>query len=228
MGGVREVNAEPPGRRRGLPARLTVVGIVGRIGAGKSTVAGMLEDLGAEVVDADRIAHEVLADAAVRGAVRRRFGSGVFRADGTIDRQALARVVFGPDGVHAGALRDLEAIVHPPVHEQIAARLAAAAAAAVGAESSRVIVLDVPLLVKSGWVDACDVIVLLACDDATRHRRLGERFPKDQIAAREAAWNLHPPTGLPEEKTVTVDTSGDRAYTRRQVERIWLERLGGG
>lgn len=204
---------------------LAIVGIVGRIGAGKSTVAGMLADLGAEVVDADAIAHGVLADEAVRGAVRDRFGEGVLAADGAVDRRALARKVFGPGPEHAAALRDLEAIVHPRVHERIAARLDAARAS--GSALPRVIVLDVPLLVKSGWVSACDVVVVLECDDDTRHRRLAGRFSPEQIAAREAAWNLHPPTGLPAGKTHSVDTSGDRAYTRAQVERMWHDRLGG-
>ena len=225
MGGVREVNDENAELGRGRSEGPAVVGIVGKIGAGKSTVAGMLADLGAEVVDADRIAHDVLGEEAVRRAVRGRFGDGVLGADGAVDRRALARVVFGPGPVHAAALRDLEAIVHPLVHDRIAARLAAAGK---GGERGRVVVLDVPLLVKSGWVGACDVVVVLECDDEVRHRRLAGRFSPAQIAAREAAWNLHPPVGLPPEKTASVDTSGDRAYTRGQVDRLWCDRLRGG
>lgn len=221
------MNGTAADRRRGRGTGLTVVGIVGKIGAGKSTVAGMLADLGAEVVDADRIAHEVLGGEAVRAAVRSRFGEGVVVADGSVDRRALAKIVFGPGPEHAAALRDLEAIVHPPVRERIAARLEAAARGTAGAEGRRVVVLDVPLLVKSGWVDVCDVVVVLACDDGVRHGRLAGRFSPEQIAAREAAWDLHPPTGLPAEKTCSVDTSGDRAYTRVQVERLWRDRLGG-
>ncbi len=206
------------------PAGVRLVGIVGRIGAGKSTVARMLADKGARVVDADRLAHEVLGEEAARLEVRRRFGDGVFGADGAVDRGALARLVFGPQRCHAEALLALEAIVHPRVHERIRAAIDAAGRAAPG---TSVVVLDVPLLVKAGWADVCDVVLLLDCDDTVRRGRLAARFSPAQIAAREAAWNRNPPDRLPPEKTVRVDTSGDPAYTRDQLDRIWHERLVG-
>lgn len=206
------------------PAGVRLVGIVGRIGAGKSTVARMLADKGARVVDADRLAHAALGEDEVRAGVRRLFGDEVFGADGAVDRAALARIVFGPEPRHAEALAALEAIVHPRVNARIGAAIDAAAREPAG---GAVVVLDVPLLVKAGWADVCDTVLLLECDDSVRRSRLAARLSPAQIMAREAAWNRNPPDRLPPEKTVRVDTSGDPAYTLSQIDRLWNERLGG-
>ena len=98
------------------------IGLTGPIGCGKSTVAGMLAEHGAVVIDADRQVREVYEDAAVREAVTERFGPTIRTPDGSIDRRALARIVFDD----AGALRDLEAIIHPAVRPRILAGIDAA------------------------------------------------------------------------------------------------------
>ena len=97
--------------------RVARIGITGPIGCGKSTVAGMLAEHGAIVIDADRLVREVYEDAAVRQAVVDRFGPDVGTLDGSIDRRALAGIVFDDPA----ALRDLEAIVHPAVRPRILA-----------------------------------------------------------------------------------------------------------
>ena len=191
---------------------MIVIGLVGRIGGGKSTVAARFAELGARVVDADRIAHEVLLDPQAKALVIERFGSGVIAADGSIDRRGLAEQVFGATPAHAFALRDLEAIVHPRVHQRITAILDSCRATE-GTPSDplaggEVVVLDVPLLVQAGWVDVCDLVVVIQCDDGVRRGRIGARFSPGQIAAREAAWARSLPHAIPERKTRTVDTSG--------------------
>jgi dephospho-CoA kinase len=85
------------------------------------------------------------------------------------------------------------------------------------------VVLDVPLLVRGGWLDRCDRIVVLECPDDVRRARIAARFSGPQIEAREASWNEQAPRALPVGKTVTVDTSGDPAYTRLQIDRLWPE-----
>jgi dephospho-CoA kinase len=118
-----------------------VVGLTGGIGSGKSTVSALLEERGAVVVDADRIAREVVAPGGpAYQPVVDRFGPSVVSADGAIDRPALAAVVFADPSARA----DLEAITHPVVGATMAERLTAQAG------TDNVVVLDVPLLVEGG------------------------------------------------------------------------------
>jgi dephospho-CoA kinase len=211
------------GRRSGDNGRMIVIGLHGRIGAGKSTVARMFADHGAIVIDADRLAHAVLEEPEARREIVARFGSGVLAADGAIRRPALAERVFGPTPAHAAALRDLESIVHPRVRRRIESQLAALRQAEDNDGVRRVAVLDVPLLVPSGWAAACDLVVVVECDDKVRHGRLADRgWAADHVAAREKAWEagvVDPPAAPG--NTRSVDASGDSAYTRRQVEGIW-------
>jgi dephospho-CoA kinase len=207
---------------------MILIGIIGRIGAGKSTVARLLAAHGARVIDADRIAHDVLLDADVQRALVARFGQEVIQGEPSptaagIDRKALARIVFGPTAVHRKALADLEAIVHPRVHERMETLLAGIAGEERRGGAEQVAVLDVPLLVRGGWLDRCDRIVVLECPDDVRRARIAARFSGPQIEAREASWNEQSPQALPAGKTATVDTSGDPAYTQSQIDRLWLE-----
>lgn len=211
---------------------MIVIGLVGKIAAGKSTVARHFAALGAYCIDADAIAHEVLAEPEVRAAIAARFGADVLDAEGLARRPALAQLVFGPEPSHAEALADLEAIVHPRVHRRIAAALEALRSAApTPGLGEPVVVLDVPLLRRAGWIDACDHVVTITCDDGVRRARLAARgISREQQAAREASWqgreNETPAemaAGGPPKKTFAVDTSGDVEYTRRQVDRIWQD-----
>ncbi len=207
---------------------MILIGIIGRIGAGKSTVARLLAAHGARVIDADRIAHEVLHGADVRRLLVERFGPGVIMGGPSpdaadINRKALARIVFGPTAAHRRALADLEAIVHPRVHARMETLLAGIAQEELSGGVAPVVVLDVPLLVRGGWLDRCDRIVVLECPDDVRRARIAARFSGPQIEAREASWNEQSPQALPPGKTSTVDTSGDPAYTRSQIDRLWPE-----
>ena len=208
---------------------MLVVGLVGMIGAGKSTVARLLAAKGADVIDADRIAHEQFADEEVRRTIAARFGTGVLAADGGIDRAALARLVFGPTAAHEAALRDLEAIVHPRVRHRIEAELDRLRRLPTTGGGRRVVVLDVPLLVRAGWAERCDRLLVVDCHEEVRRRRLADRgWTAEQQAAREAAWNRGSalPHGL-EPKILRVDASGDPTYTSEKIDRIWtdLQRL---
>ncbi len=195
-----------------------IVGLVGMIGSRKTTVARRLAEHGAEVINADELAHEALDDPAVRQQLRSRFGAGIFATDGTVRRKQLAGLVFGPHADQAANLAALEALVHPWVRAAIERRLAAAPPGGIA-------VLDVPLLVQAGWHTHCDRLVQLVCEDPVRHARLAARglSPAD-IAAREAAWRAgFSPAALAELPGWTVDTSADLAYTLAQVDRVWQE-----
>lgn len=201
---------------------LSVIGLLGKIGVGKSTVARHLEELGAEVIDADVLAHNALNSDTVRRQLADYFGEEIFKNDGSVDRNRLAAAVFGEDPQQRAALVALEQIVHPWVRKVIEDRLVIAQMAGQHG-SGRVVVLDVPLLVQGGWHTRCDAVVSLVCQDAIRHQRLAARgLSSSQIAAREAAWD----SGLKGDAADcrpdwTVDTSGDLAYTLEQVDRVW-------
>lgn len=199
---------------------MIVIGLIGRIAAGKSTVAALLAERGAEVLDADRIAHEVLAEPEVVEGIRARFGPGVFAASGGVHRPALAERVFGAGAEHEAALRDLEALVHPRVRRRIERRLAEIRGEE-GPGGRAVVVLDVPLLMQSGWDAACDRLLLVECAEDERRRRIDARgWPPGQRAARQRAWErgFRQP---PPEKTTIVDASGDLPYTAEQVDSFW-------
>ena len=211
---------------------MITIGLVGKIAAGKSTVAKHFAARGASCIDADAIAHEVLAEPDVRAAIVDRFGPAVLDARGLVHRPALAERVFGPTAAHAEALAALEEIVHPRVHRRISQALEAFRSAEPSpGVGETVVVLDVPLLVRAGWADACDRIVLVHCDEGVRRSRLDARgISREQQAAREASWQgptdggpTGLPAGIPPQKTVTVDTSEGLEYTRRQVDRIWQD-----
>lgn len=208
---------------------MITIGISGRIGAGKSTVARRFAERGARVIDADALAHEVLEEPAAKERIVARFGAAVLTADGRIDRSALAARVFGPTPAHAAALADLEAVVHPRVHARIEQALAAARQAeARSGGAATLVVLDVPLLERAGWDAACDHVVVVECEDGVRRQRLARRgVSPAQQAARETAWEASRPGRSPAgwqpagaKNMVVVDTSGDLSYTHAQVDRI--------
>jgi dephospho-CoA kinase len=202
---------------------MIVVGLVGRIGSGKSTVARLLAAHGATVVDADRLAHEVLDEPEVVQDVVARFGPEVLDDAGRVRRAALAARVFGPADEQAADLRALEGIVHPRVRRRIGVILTEAR----GAAAPRVVVLDVPLLVQAGWDKICDRLLYVECAEDVRRARLDARgWPASQREARERAWERGYLPPAPE-KTLRVDASGDPTYTARHVERIWNDLVGG-
>jgi dephospho-CoA kinase len=198
---------------------MTIIGLIGRIGAGKSTVAQRFAMHGAHVIDADRIAHEVLEEGDVVRQIVDRFGVDMLDADGRIRRRAIADRVFGPMPDHARALEWLEALVRPRVRSRIEAQLVALRAR----DGDTVVVLDVPLLVQAGWADRCDRLVVVSCSEEIRQQRLAARhWSRAEQEARETAWNRkYAAAGLPSEKMSTVDASGDLAYTFAQVDSIW-------
>jgi len=206
---------------------MMIIGLIGRIGAGKSAVARRFAQHGATVVDADRHAHEVLEDPQVIAEVAVRFGPGVLNSLGRIDRAALAGIVFGTTPDHDTARAALEAIVHPRVRRRVEAVLANEAARNLPGGREPTVVLDVPLLIQAGWENLCTHLVVVDCEDAVRHTRLAARgWSAEQIAARDRAWEraFHPPPAGP--TTWSVDASGDPAYTIGQVDRIWLAMCG--
>jgi dephospho-CoA kinase len=195
----------------GVPAQAAVrplrIGITGPIGCGKSTVAGWLgEGEGVAVIDADRLARDVLAPATTEvEAVYRRFGEALRGVDGVLDRGALARIVFDDPA----ALRDLEAIVHPEVRTRILTALAEAERSEVSA-----VVIEAIKLVEGGLAELCDEVWLVTCDPAVQRERLVGRGadPADAAARIRAQGDVV--TRLWPRATRVIDSSGPVEETR--------------
>jgi dephospho-CoA kinase len=192
------------------------VGLTGGIGSGKSEVARLLAAHGAVVVDADALAREAVAPGTPGlAAVVTEFGPEVLAADGSLDRAALGRVVFGDET----RLAALEAIVHPYVGRRSAELMAAAA-------PGSVVVYDVPLLVEKGLQDGYDVVVVVDAADETRLRRLVEIRGMPEADARERmAAQADRQTRLAVADHV-VANDGDLDALRLQVDRIWSSLSG--
>ena len=163
---------------------MKVIGLCGGIGAGKSTVARLLAERGAVVVDVDALGRSVLAQAEVRHAVVAEFGDGVLDADGGIDRAALAREVFSCEG----RLTDLEAISHPAIDREIARHLEALAS-----DPPDLVVLDMAVLVESDLGKLSDgrgyteVVVVEAHAEVRLERLVARGMAADDARARMAA-----------------------------------------
>ncbi|WP_447925417.1 dephospho-CoA kinase [Georgenia muralis] len=191
------------------------VGLTGGIGSGKSTVAAELARLGAVVVDADRIAREVVAPGTPGlAAVAAEFGPGVLHPDGSLDRQALAARVFADPA----ALRRLGEITHPLVAAESRRRQKAAQAGAV-------VVHDVPLIVENGLADRYDLVVVVGADEDTRTARLvaSRGMAEDDARARIRAQADDDARRAVAD--VWLDNSGTTEELLAAVGRLWRERL---
>ena len=190
------------------------IGLTGGIGSGKSTVAGLLAARGARIVDADRIAREVV-EPGTPGleAVVAAFGQEVLTPEGALDRPALAAVVFAdPD-----ARRRLDGIVHPLVRARATELVAAA-------PPDAVVVQDVPLLVETGQAGSYDLVLVVEADLDTRVRRLvGRGLAEDDARARIAAQASDEQRRAVAD--VVLDNSGSVEDLSAQVDRFWAERV---
>jgi dephospho-CoA kinase len=196
-----------------VTGRARRIGITGPIGCGKSQVARWLGELGAVTVDADAVAREVTAPGQpAHDAVLARFGSAVTAADGTLDRAALARIVFADPA----QLRDLEAIVHPAVRPRILAAIDAADAAGAPA-----VAIEAIKLVEGGLAALCDEVWLVTCDAAAQRERLLARGTPAADADRRIAAQAGLEDRVGPVATRVVDTSGEAAGTRELVEALF-------
>ena len=163
----------------GQSGKQQVIGILGEIGSGKSTVAAEFGKLGCAVIDADRIAHKLLGQSEVREKVVAAFGEEILDEGGDISRGKLGEMVFSD----AGKLKRLTDILHPLVLERVEGLIE-------GYKSdSRVrgIVLDMPLLLEIGWEKRCERLIFVDCDEKKRAKRAKKMgvFGKNQLKVRE-------------------------------------------
>lgn len=196
------------------------IGLTGPIGCGKSTVAAWLAELGAEVIDADDVARGVTGPGLpATEAIVATFGEGLLRPDGSLDRSALGRIVFADPG----ALRRLEAIVHPAVRPVILQRLRAANEA-----GARAVVVEAIKLVEGGLAELCDEVWLVTCAPDEQLRRLIGRGADEPDALARIAAQAGLVERLRPAATRVIDTSGSEQEARAHVQSAWREVLGPG
>ncbi len=188
------------------PRPPVVIGILGGIAAGKSAVATAFAAHGVRHIDADGIARQVSARPEVVQAVARDLGPDVVGADGRLDRQRLAVMIFSDPAARAR----LEALTHPPVRAAILLDLAKARSEATS------VLLDVPLLLERGLIGECDYVVFVAASEATRSARAAERgWEPAELARREAAQA--PLSEKRARANFLLDNDGSLDDLRRQV-----------
>jgi dephospho-CoA kinase len=196
---------------------MLLVGLTGGIGAGKSTVAAMLEERGARVIDADDLARRaVRSGTAAFSRIVESFGTVVVGADGELDRAALASIVFAdPD-----RRRDLERITHPEV-----ARLLQAALEPLRSTDD-IVVYASPLIVENAMTDACDVVVVVAAPAEGRVRRVGAQrgMAESDVRARMAAQASDDERSAAAD--VILDNGGTIQELDAQVDRLWRDLEG--
>lgn len=192
---------------------MRVIGLTGGVASGKSTVATMLRELGAEVIDADRIAREVVEPG--RPALREivdAFGPDVLAADGTLHRERLAERVFGD----AAARQRLERITHPRIIEESERRLEE-----LRRRGAQVAVYEAALLVETGRHRSMDALILVVADEAEQLRRLQARDGMDEARARSRVAAQLPTSAKTTVAHHVIRCQGPLENVRHRVAEVW-------
>lgn len=188
------------------------IGLTGGLCTGKSTVAAMFAELGAPVVDADAVVHELLAaDPTVRQRVLETFGEAVCAENGSVDRAKLAAAAFGDKEKIAA----LTGVLYPAVRERIGRWFARQKNN--GAPAA---IAEVSMLYEGGATHLYDVIIVVSADRATQLARFVERggTPDEFNARLQHQWPLEQKQ---KEASYTINNNGTREATREQVVRLW-------
>jgi dephospho-CoA kinase len=190
-----------------------LVGLTGGIGSGKSTVSSLLADRGAVIVDADAIVHELQAPGSpLLDLIAERFGDDVIAADGSLDRAAVAGIVFSDQQ----ALDDLNGLVHPAVRDEMARRVDAER------DTDRLVVLDIPLLTENPRKDLAAVVVVDVDVEVAVERLVAQRGMSESDARARIAKQSSRDDRLAI-ATHVIDNSGSFDELEQRVDEVWRE-----
>lgn len=200
-----------------------MIGLTGGIGSGKSTVAAMLAEHGAVVIDADRVAHDVyLPGAQGHDLILERFGEAVLATDGTVDRARLGSIVFGDQQ----ALKDLNAIIHPLVRQEVAQRLLQVSAE----DPEAIVVVEAALMTETGWTggsgNAGVVWTVIADPDVVIERLVDLRGmdPDDALLRIKAQASNDQRRKF---ATTVIENNGSLEQLEVTVAQLWRSLVGG-
>lgn len=189
------------------------IGLTGNIGTGKTTVAWMFEELGAPLINADKIAHESIEpQTAVWKALFDRYGKQILMKDQIINRKVLANIIFSKDAER----KFVESLIHPKVHDEITKQLMAAKR-----NGTPLIIVEIPLLFETKWDKEMDSIIVVRCDLEQQIARCQEKFG---LSREEVLMRIKTQKPL-EEKIAradyAIDNAGSKSETLVQVRRIY-------
>lgn len=190
-----------------------IIGILGGIGSGKSTVAKLLCKRGCAVIDADAIAHEQLDKPDIKRKICEKFGKKILDSENNIDRKKLGDIVFS-DSERIGALNSM---IHPLVLSQTQAMISQFQ----GQPDVKAIVIDMPLLVESDVQRLCDTLIFVDC--GVENRVLRSRFGREELEKREKFQiSLDIKRNLAEN---TVDNNSELEILEQQIDNIFTNTL---
>ena len=194
---------------------MLIIGLAGGVGSGKSFVAQCFQELGAAILDADRVGHDVLELVDVQEKLIGFWKQRII-TDGAIDRKKLGQIVFGPDADPA-ELEKLEQVTHPIIREKIEAQLNQLRSA----QHSPAVVLDAPVMFRAGWHELCDKVVFIETSLKQRQQRTANRgWQAAEVQRREA--RQMPLDQKRELATDIIDNTGTQTQTLAQIKQLWI------
>ncbi len=192
---------------------MKVIGLTGGIGSGKSTVSQFLAELGAVIIDADRVGHEAFKpDTELWREVVAAFGRQVLASDGSIDREKLGEIVFG----NPESLSRLNQIMHPLMYDMVKAQIEEYRRQGVD-----VVVLEAPLLIEAGWTSLVDEVWVTVAAESTVLRRLKERVGLSHQQALARIRSQLPSDERVKDADVVIDNDCSLGELKAKVKELW-------
>jgi dephospho-CoA kinase len=192
---------------------MRVLGLTGGIATGKSTVAGLLKELGATIIDADKIARDIVAPGQEAWQeIVNQFGVEILRPDQTINREKLRKIVFADPE----ARRKLESITHPRIRTVVQERIASLAS-----QGAPIVIYEAPLLFENGIHHWLRPVILVTCSPETQRTRLAKR---DHLSPAEVEQHLDAQMPLAQKRGLAdyiIENSGDLQSLKKSVQKLW-------
>ncbi len=194
-----------------------IVGILGGVGSGKTSVVRRVTDIRLQIVDADRIGHDLLLDPDVVCQLTQIFPATILDSSGQVVRSRLAQLVFGKDTEHKAALKQLEQILHPAIHREIKAQIQSVSA------SVDAIILDAAILLETGWADACNHLIFVDTPEPLRIQRVKQNRNWTAEEFRRREKSQMPVESKKQRANFVVDNSGTIQKAAQQLTDILMK-----